>query len=129
MIMIVIINKLSKRKQFSSHCLIFRSVSSQIVLDNLIQYFTLIISLRVINDRETLLNQLNLTDFLSKIRSYVRISIHHYAFQKVKMTFNMFKKQFHKVCSCNVISDEYKQNVFNNMTYYNQNAIIFLIIF
>src|SRR5438034_11838877 len=105
MIMIVIIDELNKRKQFSSHCLIFKSVSSQIILDNLIQCFTLIISLRVISSRKMLLNQLNLADFLSKIRSYARIFIHHYASQKVKTTFNMFKKKLCEVCSCNVISD------------------------
>src|SRR5216117_1699341 len=108
MIMTVIIDKLSKKKQSSSHCLIFESVDSQIVFNNSIQDFTLIISLRMISCKEMLLNYLNLADFSSKIRSYMRISIHHYASQKVKMTFNMFKKQFHKVCSCTIISDRQK---------------------
>src|SRR5216117_538500 len=108
MIMIVIIDELHKRKQLSSHYLIFRSISSQIILDNFIQDFTLTVSLKVISSRELLLNYLNLADFLSKIRNNARISIHHNAFQEVKMTFNMLKKQLCEVCSCTIISDEYK---------------------
>src|SRR5438034_7010704 len=129
MIMTVIIDELSKRQQFSSHCLIFESVSSQIVFDNSIQGFTLIISLRVISDRELPLNYLNLTDFLSKVRDNSRISIHNNASQEAKSTFNMLKKQLCEICSCSIISDEYKQSVFSNTTYYDQNAVIFLIIF
>src|SRR6266487_504943 len=109
MITAVVIDELHKRKQLSSHHLIFRSVSSQIVLNNSIQNFTLIISLKMISSRELSLNYLNLADFSSKIRNNVRISICHNAFQKVKMTFNMLKEQFCKVCSCTVILNEYKQ--------------------
>src|SRR6266496_4009955 len=119
MITIVVIDKLCKKKQLSSHCLIFESISSQIILDNSIQDFILIVSLRVISSRELLLNYLNLTDFLSQIRSNVRISICHNAFQKVKTTFNMLKEQLCEVCSCTVISDEYKQSIFHNVTYYD----------
>ena len=126
--MTVIISKLCKREQLCSHCLIFWSICSQIVLDNSIQSFTLTVCLKVISSRETLFNHLNLTNFLSKIWSNVRISIYHNAFQKVKTTFNMLKKKFHKVCSCSVILSEYKQCILCNMTYYSQNAVIFLII-
>ena len=129
MIMIVIINKLCKKKQFSSYYLIFKSISSQIILNNLIQSFILIIHLKMISDREMLFNHLNLADFLLKIWHNVRIFIHHNAFQEVKMTFNMLKKEFHEVCNCSVISDEYKQCILCNMINYSQNAVIFLIIF
>ena len=78
--MIVVINELHKKKQLSLHYLIFESVSSQIILDNFIQDFTLIINLRVISSRELLLNYLNLANFLSKIRSNTRIFIHHNVF-------------------------------------------------
>ena len=125
MITAVIIDELCKKKQFCSHCLIFESVSSQIILDNLIQSFTLIIHLRMISDRETSFNHLNLADFLSKIQSNARISICHNASQKVKMTFNMLKKELHKVCSCSVILSEYKQYILCNMTNYSQNAVYF----
>src|SRR5436190_5214437 len=129
MITAVIIDKLCKRKQLSSHYLIFRSVSSQIVLNNSIQSFILIIYLRMISSRETSFNHLNLTNFLSKIQNNARIFIHHNAFQKVKITFNMLKKELCEVCSCSIISDKYKQYIFHNMTNYDQNVIIFLIIF
>src|SRR5436190_21130089 len=102
MITAVVINKLRKRKQLSSHCLIFESINSQIILNNFIQDFTLIISLKMISSRELLLNYLNLAD-LSKIRNNIRIFICYNAFQKIKMTFNMLKKQLCKVCSCTII--------------------------
>src|SRR5436190_22145390 len=108
MIMIVVINELHKKKQLSLHYLIFESVSSQIVLDNFIQDFTLIISLRMISSRELLLNYLNLADFLSKIRINARISIYYNVFYKIKTIFNMLKKQLSEVCSCIVILSEYK---------------------
>src|SRR5436190_3356690 len=129
MITAVIIDKLCKRKQLSSHYLIFRSVSSQIVLNNSIQSFILIIYLRMISSRETSFNHLNLTDFLSKIQSNARIFIHHNAFQKVKTTFNMLKKKLCEVCSCSIISNKYKQYIFYNIAHYNQNAVIFLTVF
>ena len=128
MITTVIIDELHKKKQLCSHCLIFWNICSQIVLDNLIQSFTLIIHLKIISNREMLLNHLNFTDFLSKIWNNVRISIHYDASWKVKTTFNMLKKKFHKVCSCSVILNEYKQCIFYNMTNYSQNVVIFLII-
>ena len=127
--MIVIIDELCKRKQLSSHCVIFKNVSSQIILDNLIQSFTLIICLKIISNREILFNHLNLTNFLSKIWSNVRIFIYHDASWKIKMIFNMFKKEFCEICSCSIISNEYKQYIFCNMTNYSQNVVIFLIIF
>src|SRR5205809_1940682 len=80
----------------------------------------------MISDRELLLNHLNLTDFSSKVRDNARISIHHNASQKVKMTFNMLKKELCEVCSCRVISDEYKQYILHNITYYSQNTVTFL---
>ena len=129
MIMTIIINELCKKEQLSSHCLIFRNVSSQIILNNLIQSFTLTVYLKMISSREMLLNHLNLADFSSKIWSNVRISICYNASWRVKMTFNMLKKELCEVCSCSVISDEYKQCILSNMTNYDQNAIIFLIIF
>ena len=129
MITAVIIDKLCKREQLCSHYLIFWSICSQIVLNNSIQSFTLIICLKMISDREMWLNYLNLADFLSKIWNNARIFIHHNAFQKIKTTFNMLKKEFHKVCSCNVILNKYKQYILHNMINYNQNAVIFLTIF
>src|SRR5437773_11680216 len=128
MITAIIIDELCKKKQLNSHCLIFESVSFQIILDNLIQDFTLIINLRVISSREMLFNHLNLADFLSKIQSNARIFICYNVSQEIKITFDMFKKKLCEVCSCNVISDEYKQYIFCNMTYYSQNAVIFLIV-
>ena len=128
MITAVIIDKLHKREQLCSHCLIFWSICSQIILDNLIQSFTLTVCLRMISSRESLLNYLNLTDFSSKIQSNVRIFIHHNASQRVKTTFNMLKKKLHEVCSCNIILNKYKQYIFHNTANYNQNAVIFLII-
>src|SRR5436190_17640886 len=104
MIMTVVINELCKREQLSSYCLIFESVSSQIILDNSIQDFILTVSLRVISSREMLLNYLNLTDFSLKIEDNARIFICNNVFQKIKTTFNMLKKQLCKVCSCNIIS-------------------------
>ena len=129
MIMTVIIDKLHKREQLCSHCLIFWSICSQIVLDNLIQSLTLIIHLRVISNRELLLNHLNLTDFLLKVRDNARISIHYNASWEVKMTLNMLKKELCEVYNCRVILNEYKQYILHNMTNYSQNAVIFLIIF
>jgi len=126
--MTVIIDELHKRKQLCSHYLIFWSICSQIVFDNLIQSFTLVVYLKVISSRETLLNHLNLADFSSKIWSNVRISIHYNASQKVKMTFNMLKKELCEICSCSVILNEYKQCILCNMTNYSQNAVVFLII-
>ena len=126
--MIVIINKLHKKEQLCSHYLIFWSIYSQIILDNSIQSFTLIVCLKMISDRKMLLNHLNLADFLSKIWSNVRIFIHYNASWKVKMTFNIFKKKLCEICSYNIILNEYKQYIFCNMTNYNQNAVIFLII-
>ena len=129
MITAVIINELCKRKQLCLHYLIFWSICSQIIFDNSIQSFTLIIYLKIINDKETSFNHLNFTNFLSKIWNNARISIHHNAFQKVKITFNMLKKKLNEICSCNIISNEYKQCILHNMTNYSQNAVIFLIIF
>ena len=126
MILTVIIGKLHKRKQLCPHCLIFWSICPQIVLDNLIQSFTLIIHLRVISNRELSLNHLNLADFSSKIQSNARISIHHNASWRIKIILYMLKKEFHKVCSYSIISDEYKQCILYNTTNYSQNAIIFL---
>ena len=40
----------------------------------------------------------------------------------------MLKKKFCKVCSCNVILNKYKQCILHNAAYYNQNAVIFLIV-
>ena len=128
MITAVIINELCKKKQLCSHCLIFWSICLQIVLDNSIQSLTLIICLKVISDRESSLNHLNLTDFLSKVKDNARIPICHNASQEVKTTLNMLKKELHKVCSCRIISDEYKQCIFYNTAYYSQNTVIFLII-
>ena len=128
MITTIIINKLHKKEQLSSYCLIFRSVSSQIVLDNSIQDFTLIISLRIISNKELLLNYLNLADFSLKVRDNVRISICHNVFQKVKIILNMLKKELYKVCSYKVILSEYKQHILYNIAHYDQNTIIFLII-
>src|SRR5437773_1871372 len=115
MITAVVINKLCKKKQLNSHHLIFRNVSSQIILDNFIQDFILIINLRVISSRELLLNYLNLVNFSSKIRNNARIFIHYNVSQKIKITFNMLKKQFCEICSCTIISNEYKQNIFYNI--------------
>ena len=108
MILIIIIDKLHKREQLCSHCLIFWNICSQIVLNNSIQSFTLTVHLKMISNRETSLNYLNLADFSSKIWNNVRISICHDAFQKVKIIFNMLKKELCEVCSYNVISDKYK---------------------
>ncbi len=126
--MTVIINKLCKRKQLCLHYLIFWSICSQIVLNNLIQSFTLTVCLRIISNRKMLLNHLNLANFLSKIWNNMRISIYHDTSWKIKMTFNMLKKELHKVCSYNVILSKYKQCILYNMINYSQNAIIFLII-
>src|SRR5437667_284512 len=82
----------------------------------------------MISSRETLFNHLNLAYFLSKVRDNVRISIHHNAPQEVKTTLNMLKKELHEVCSCRVISSEYKQHILHNMIHYDQNTVIFLII-
>ena len=129
MITAVIINELCKKKQLSSYYLIFRSVNSQIILNNLIQSFTLTVYLKIISSRKMLLNHLDLADFSSKIWSNVRIFICYDASWEVKMIFNMLKKKLHEVCSCNVILNEYKQCIFCNMTNYSQNVVIFLIIF
>ena len=128
MITIVIINELCKKKQLCSYCLIFWSIYSQIILNNLIQSFILTVYLKMISSREMLFNYLNLTNFSSKIWSNARISIHHDASWKVKTTFYMLKKKLHEVCNCNVILNEYKQCIFCNTANYSQNAIIFLII-
>ena len=129
MITAIIIDELCKKKQLCSHYLIFWSICSQIVFDNLIQSFILIIFLKMISDKEMLFNHLNLTNFLSKIWSNVRISICYNAFQKVKMTFNMLKKKLHEVCSCSIISSEYKQCIFCNTANYSQNTVKFLTVF
>ena len=129
MITAVIINKLCKKKQLCSHCLIFWNICSQIVLNNSIQSFILIICLKVISDKKMLLNHLNLVDFLSKIWSNARISIYYNVSWKVKTTFNMLKKELCEICSCSIISNEYKQYILHNVTNYNQNVVIFLIIF
>src|SRR5436190_16557289 len=119
MITVIVINKLNKKEQLNSHCLIFRNVSFQIIFDNFIQDFILIINLKMISNKKSLFNYLNLTDFLSKMRNNSRIFICNNVFQKVKMTFNMLKKQLCEICSCNIILNRYKQNVFNNMIYYD----------
>ena len=128
MITTVIINKLHKKKQLCSYCLIFWSICFQIVLDNSIQSFILIVHLRVINSKEISFNHLNLADFSLKIWSNARISICYNASWKIKMTFNMFKKKLYEVCSCNVILNEYKQYILCNMTHYSQNIVKFLTI-
>src|SRR5438034_10187921 len=129
MIMIVIINKLHKKEQLYSYYLIFRSISSQIIFNNSIQSFILIVHLKMISDREMSFNHLNLADFSSKIQSNVRISICHNAFQRIKTIFNMLKKELCEVCNCSIISNKYKQCIFCNMTNYSQNAVIFLTVF
>ena len=128
MITVVIIDKLCKKKQLCSHCLIFWNIYSQIILNNLIQSFTLIIHLRMINSKKVLFNHLNLINFSLKIWSNVRIFIHHNVFQKVKTTFNMLKKKIHKVCSYDIILSEYKHYILCNMTHYSQNTVKFLIV-
>ena len=128
MITTVIIDKLCKKEQLSSHCLIFRNVSSQIIFNNLIQSFILTVCLKMISSREMLFNHLNLADFLSKIWSNVRIFIYYDASWKIKTTFNMLKKKLCKICTCNVISDEYKQYILHNIANYSQNTVKFLII-
>ena len=129
MITTVIINKLHKKEQFCSYCLIFWNICSQIIFNNLIQSFILIICLKMISSRKMLFNYLNLADFSSKIQSNTRIFIHYNVFQEIKITLNMFKKKLCKVCSCSVILSKYKQCILHNMTYYSQNIVIFLIIF
>src|SRR5204863_7038450 len=114
----VVINKLHKKKQLSSHYLIFKSIDSQIIFNNLIQSFILIIYLKMISNRKSSFNYLNLADFLLKIRSNVRIFICYNVFQKVKTTFNMLKEQLYEVCSYTVILSEYKQHVFDDTAYY-----------
>src|SRR5205809_4819331 len=37
--------------------------------------------------------------------------------QKIKTTFNMFKKQFRKICSSCIISDQYEQDIFSHSAY------------
>ena len=129
MIMIVIINKLCKKKQLCSYCLIFWSICFQIIFDNLIQSFILTVYLKMISNKKMLLNHLNLADFSSKIWSNARIFICYDVSWKIKMTFNMFKKKLHEVCSCNIILNEYKQYILHNMTNYSQNVVIFLTVF
>ena len=126
--MTVIINKLHKKKQLCLYCLIFWSICSQIILDNLIQSFILTICLKVISNRKMLLTHLNFTDFSLKIWNNARISIYHDAFQKIKITFYMLKKKLHKVCNYNIILNKYKQYILCNIIYYNQNTVKFLII-
>ena len=78
--MIVVINKLHKKKQLNSHHLILENVSSQIILNNFIQDFILIANLKMISSRKLLFNYLNLANFMSKIRSNARIFIHYNVF-------------------------------------------------
>ena len=80
----------------------------QVVFNNLIQSFTLIIYLRVISCREILLNNLDFTNFLLKIRDNVRILIDNNAFRCAKVALNMLKEELDKVCSYNIISCRYK---------------------
>ena len=80
----------------------------------------------MISNKETSLDYLDLTYFLSKIRNNSRISICDNASQKVKMTFNMLKKELSKICSYKIILSKYKQCVLDDTTYYNENAIKFL---
>ena len=122
----VIIDKLHKKKQFCSYCLIFWSVSLQIVLDYSIQSFTLIICLRVISSRKMLFDDLNLTDLSSEVWHHAGVSICDNASRWVKMTLNMLKKQLSKVCSCSIITDEYKQHIFDDSAHDCKNTIIFL---
>ena len=100
----------------------------QIVFDNLIQSFTLTVCLKMISNREILLDHLDFAYFLSKIKDNVRISICDNISQEVKITFNMLKKELDKICSCRIILNKYKQHILDDMTYYNKNVIKFLII-
>ena len=40
----------------------------------------------------------------------------------------MLKKELNKICSCRIILNEYKQHIFDDITYYDENAVKFLII-
>ena len=80
----------------------------QIIFDNLIQSFTLTVCLRVISNKKILLDYLDLIYFSSKIRDNSRIFICDNASQKVKIIFNMLKKELSKICSCKIILNEYK---------------------
>ncbi len=83
----------------------------------------------MINNKEILLDYFDFTYFLSKIENNVRISICDNAFQKVKIIFNMLKKELDKIHSYKIISNEYKQYILNDIIYYDKNVIKFLIIF
>ncbi len=80
----------------------------QIVFNNLIQSFTLTVCLRMISDRKILLNYLDFTYFSSKIEDNARIFIYNNTFKKVKIIFNMLKKELNKIHSCKIILNEYK---------------------
>ena len=59
----------------------------------------------------------------------MRIFICDNVFQKVKIIFNMLKKELSKIHSCRIILNEYKQHILDNTAYYNENTVKFLIIF
>ncbi len=98
----------------------------QIVFDNSIQSFTLIIHLKMISSRKTLFNHLDFTYFSSKIRDNARIFICDNVSQKVKIIFNMLKKELNKIYSYKIILNKYKQHVLDNIIYYNKNVVKFL---
>ena len=80
----------------------------------------------MISNREISFNHLDFIYFLLKIKDNARISIYDNTFQKVKIIFNMLKKKLNKICSCKIISNEYKQHILDNIIYYSENAVKFL---
>ena len=66
-----------------------------------------------------LLDDFDFADFPPEVRSNTGISIDDDASWEVKTTFNMFKKQLYEICNCTIILNEYKQHVFDNITYYD----------
>src|SRR5438034_3138793 len=94
----------------------------------MIENFTLIISLRMIDSRHASLDHLNLTDFLSELQDNVQVSIHYYITRSLKTALNMLKKQLCKLNHSRSFADKNKQCVLCNMTYNCKYAIKFLII-
>src|SRR5580692_4536604 len=71
----VVVRKLCQREEFGPGCLIVRSVSSKVILDDSVESFTLSIRLRVIRCRQSTFHDLHFTHLTPEIRSNSGVTV------------------------------------------------------
>ena len=92
----------------------------------MIKNFTLIISLRMIDNKYVSLDYLNLVDLSSEFQDNVQVSICYYISRSFKIAFNMLKKQLCKLNHSRSFAGRNKQHVLCNTIYNCKYAIKFL---